>query len=215
MTQTQQERKYFTYNSHKHKTFMLTKEEARGSRVVANWTKEQKAELLKRRRKVMTKAEREQHPEIKFELEPDQRKWFIVDAAGVTLGRLATRVALHLRGKHRPDFTPYIDSGDGIIVINADKVHVTGSASGSKMARKLYRKHTGFVGGLREVPMAIMMGRNPEYVLEHAILGMLPKSRLGDQQSRKLRVFKSYEAGKEPAELRLLMKSQKPTPIQL
>lgn len=209
------EQKYFTYNPHKQKTFVMTKEQARGSRVVANWTKEQKAELLKRRRKVMTKAEREAHPEIKFELSPDQRKWFIVDATGLTLGRLATSVALVLRGKHRPDFTPNVDSGDGVIILNADKIHVTESASGSKLGRKLYRKHTGYVGGLREVPMGIMLGRNPEYVLEHAIVGMLPKSRLGNQQWKKLRIFKSFAEGKEPAELRDLLNYQKPSPLKL
>ncbi len=119
----------------------------------------------------------------------DSRKWYLFDASGKTLGRFAAEVAKVLRGKHRPDFTPYVDCGDGVIIINAEKIAVTGM----KPARKIYTRYTGFIGGLREVPYETMLARKPEYILMHAIKGMMPKTRLGGQQVKKLRIFKGAE----------------------
>ncbi|KAF3361998.1 50S ribosomal protein L13 [Chlamydiales bacterium STE3] len=118
---------------------------------------------------------------------PDEveRKWFILDAAGKTLGRFASEVAKILRGKHKPSFTPFQDMGDGVIVINADKIAVTGA----KEAQKIYRYYTGSMSGMREVPYNIMQDRNPEYILEHAIVGMMPKTRIARAQAKRLRVF--------------------------
>lgn len=115
--------------------------------------------------------------------------WFMLDASGKTLGRLTAEISKILRGKHKPSFTPFLDCGDGVIVINAEQVKVTGS----KEAQKIYRYYTGSMSGLREIPYRVMKGRKPEYIIEHAVKGMMPKSRLGKQQLRKLRVF----AGKE------------------
>jgi len=117
------------------------------------------------------------------------RKWYLLDASGKTLGRFAAEVAKILRGKHRPEFTPYVDCGDGVVIINAEKIQVTGM----KHARKIYRSYTGFIGGLREVPYETMMARKPEFILERAIKGMMPKSRLGGQQVKKLRIYKGAE----------------------
>ncbi len=119
----------------------------------------------------------------------NSRKWHILDASGKTLGRFAAEVTKILRGKHRPDFTPYVDCGDGVVIINAEKIQVTGM----KHARKIYRSYTGFIGGLREVPYDTMMARKPTYILERAIKGMMPKTRLGGQQVRKLRIYKGAE----------------------
>lgn len=112
------------------------------------------------------------------------RKWFILDAAGKTLGRFAAEVAKVLRGKHRPDFTPSVDLGDGVIIINADKVKVTGN----KRHTKVYRSYTGHIGGLREVPFENMIARSPRLVLERAVWGMMPKNRLSTHQMRRLRI---------------------------
>ncbi len=119
---------------------------------------------------------------------PEDQKptWFLLDAEGKTLGRLATEVANILRGKHKPTFTPHVNTGDGVVIVNAEKVHV----SGAKEAQKLYRHYTGFIGGLREVPYRRMLERKPEYILEHAIKGMLPKTKLGKALAKKLRIFK-------------------------
>ncbi|MBS0625849.1 MAG: 50S ribosomal protein L13 [Verrucomicrobia bacterium] len=114
----------------------------------------------------------------------NSRKWLQLDATGKTLGRFAAEVAKILRGKHRPDFTPHVDCGDGVVIINADKIQVTGM----KEARKIYRSYTGYIGGLRETPYRTMMARKPEYILMHAIKGMMPKTRLGGQQLKKLRI---------------------------
>lgn len=119
----------------------------------------------------------------------NSRKWLQLDANGKTLGRFAAEVAKILRGKHRPDFTPHVDCGDGVVIINADKIQVTGM----KEARKIYRSYTGFIGGLRETPYRTMMARKPEYILMHAIKGMMPKTRLGGQQVKKLRVYTGEE----------------------
>ena len=117
------------------------------------------------------------------------RNWFAFDANGKTLGRFASEVAKVLCGKHRPDYTPYTDCGDGVIVINAEKIKVTGS----KRVQKIYRYHTGAMSGMREVPFDTMMARHPTYAVEHAVQGMMPKTRLADQQLKRLRVFAKGE----------------------
>ncbi len=114
------------------------------------------------------------------------RRWYLFDAQGKTLGRLASEIAKVLRGKHKPDFTPNVDTGDGVIVVNAAKVHVTGS----KEQQKLYRSYTGYIGGLKEIPYATMKEKKPEYILWHAVKGMLPKTRLGRKQIKKLHIYK-------------------------
>ena len=119
------------------------------------------------------------------------KKWFVLDASGKTLGRFAAEVAKILRGKHRPDFTPYCDCGDGVIVINAEKIVVTGP----KKVRKTYRYYTGSMGGLREIAYGTMAARHPTFPVEHAVKGMLPKSRLARQQMKRLRVFAGSEHG--------------------
>lgn len=118
-----------------------------------------------------------------------KRTWFVFDAAGKTLGRFASEVSKVLRGKHKPTYTPSVDCGDGVIIINADKIAVTGS----KEANKLYRYHTGFVGGLRESNFRTMLDRKPTYPLEHAVKGMIPKSRLGRAQLKRLRIYAGPE----------------------
>lgn len=114
-----------------------------------------------------------------------QRQWFTLDATGKTLGRFAAEVTKILRGKHRPNFTPHADGGDGVIIINASKIHVTGN----KEAQKIYRYHTGAVGGMKEIRYRTMISKKPEYVLEHAIKGMMPKTRIANSQLRRLRIF--------------------------
>ena len=114
-----------------------------------------------------------------------KRKWLIFDATGKTLGRFASEVSKVLRGKHRPDYTPSVDLGDGVIIINANKVKVTGS----KRVTKIYRYHTGAMSGLREVNFETMLARSPRTVIERAIWGMMPKNRLSTHQMRRLRVF--------------------------
>lgn len=111
--------------------------------------------------------------------------WLILDATGKTLGRFASEVAKILRGKHKPTYTSHIDGGDGVIVINASKIKVTGA----KEAQKQYRYYTGHIGGLREIPYRVMQQRKPTYIIERAVTGMMPKSRLGRQQLRKLRIY--------------------------
>ncbi len=113
------------------------------------------------------------------------RQWFVLDATGKTLGRFAAEVSKILRGKHRPDFTPHVDCGDGVVVINAEKIHVTGA----KRRQKLYRYYTGSMSGLREVPFDTMQARKPDYIIESAVKGMLPKTRLARGQMKRLRVF--------------------------
>lgn len=130
-----------------------------------------------------------QQKTIMLKNESIKHDWIVFDASGKTLGRLASEIAKVLRGKHKPDFTPYADAGDGVIVINADQVRVTGS----KEAQKVYIKHTGFSGGLREIPYKTMQARKPEYIIEHAVKGMMPHSRLARAQLKRLRVFKGKE----------------------
>ena len=117
------------------------------------------------------------------------REWFVVDAEGQTLGRLATRIATVLRGKHKPTYTPNLDVGDHVIVINADKIHVTGA----KEVDKNYHDHSGFPGGLRSVPFARMMERQPTEIVERAVRGMLPKTKLGRSMISKLKVYAGPE----------------------
>lgn len=114
------------------------------------------------------------------------RKWYVLDASGQTLGRLATEAARVLSGKNNPQYTPYIDTGDHVIVLNAEKVRLTGL----KSQKKVYRRYTGFPGGLREESFVRLMARRPDRVVEHAILGMLPKSKMGRQMGSKLKVYR-------------------------
>lgn len=113
------------------------------------------------------------------------RKWYVVDADGRVLGRLATQIATLLRGKHKPVYTPHLDVGDHVVVVNAAKVHLTGR----KLKNKVYRWHTGYIGGLREVTAEKMLRTHPERVIEWAVQGMLPKGRLGRTMARKLKVY--------------------------
>ena len=113
------------------------------------------------------------------------RKWYVVDASGKTLGRLATQVAIVLRGKHKPTFTPHMDTGDHVIVVNAEKIHLTGD----KVRTKTYYRHSGYPGGLKSETVKDVLARKPEAVLERAIKGMLPKTSLGKQMARKLNVY--------------------------
>ncbi|MHB8074627.1 50S ribosomal protein L13 [Desulfosporosinus fructosivorans] len=115
-----------------------------------------------------------------------ERKWFIIDAAGIPLGRIATEAARLLRGKHKPTFTPNVDTGDHVIIINAEKLVLTGN----KLNDKMYRRHSGFPGGLKEVPYKKLMQIMPERAMEHAVKGMLPHNKLGAQMYTKLKVYK-------------------------
>jgi large subunit ribosomal protein L13 len=131
-----------------------------------------------------------------------QRNWLIVDADGQVLGRLASRVASILRGKHKPEFTPHLDVGDHVVVLNAEKVHLTGR----KPTDKVYRWHTGYIGGLREVNAATMLKTHPERVIEWAVQGMLPKNRLGRAMAKKLKVYRGSvhpHAAQKPVTLEL------------
>ncbi|ENF8881667.1 50S ribosomal protein L13, partial [Escherichia coli] len=114
-----------------------------------------------------------------------KRDWYVVDATGKTLGRLASELALRLRGKHKAEYTPHVDTGDYIIVLNADKVAVTGN----KRTDKMYYRHSGYVGGLKEATFEEMIARHPERVIEIAVKGMLPKGPLGRAMYRKLKVY--------------------------
>lgn len=128
--------------------------------------------------------------------------WWVVDATGLTLGRLASEVAVRLRGKHKPTWVPFLDGGDHVIVTNAEKVVLTGA----KMDQKLYRRHSGYPGGLTEVPARRMMRRYPERLITFAVRGMLPKGPLGRQMARKLKV---YAGSGHPHQ------AQKPQPLVL
>jgi large subunit ribosomal protein L13 len=114
-----------------------------------------------------------------------RRDWFVVDASGKTLGRLATQLAFRLRGKHKPEYTPHVDTGDHIIVVNADKIHVTGD----KLTDKTYYWHTGAIGGIKSRTLDKMLEMHPERVIEIAVKGMLPKNPLGRAMFKKLHVF--------------------------
>ncbi|WP_019134093.1 50S ribosomal protein L13 [Kallipyga massiliensis] len=130
-----------------------------------------------------------------------ERKWYVVDATDQVVGRLATNVAAVLRGKHKPTFTPNVDTGDYVIIVNADKVRLTGN----KENKKTYRYHTGYPGGIREIPYAELLEKHPERILEKAIKGMLPHNKLGRQMYRKLKVYAGPEhahAAQMPEELK-------------
>ncbi len=118
-----------------------------------------------------------------------ERKWYVVDAEGKTLGRLASEVAKVLRGKNKPIFTPHIDTGDYVIVVNAEKVKVTGR----KLDQKIYYRHSGYIGGLKQTTLREMMANHPERVIEHAVKGMLPKGPLGNKMYTKLFVYEGPE----------------------
>lgn len=118
-----------------------------------------------------------------------ERKWFVIDAEGKALGRVAVEAARILRGKHTPMYTPHVDTGDHVIVINADKAVLTGK----KLDQKMYTRHSGFPGGLKQVPYRKMMDKRSELIMEKAIRGMLPHNSLGEQQSKKLKVYEGSE----------------------
>ena len=120
-----------------------------------------------------------------------ERKWYVVDAEGQTLGRLASQVAAILRGKNKPEFTPFLDMGDYVIVINAEKIHLTGK----KLNQKVYSTHTGQPGGLKEVPYKQLLQTKPELAIKTAIKGMLPKNSLGRDMIKKLKVYAGPEHG--------------------
>ena len=129
-----------------------------------------------------------------------RRDWFVVDAAGKTLGRLASAIAMRLRGKHKPAYTPHVDCGDNIIVVNAEKVAVTGD----KLRDKMYYHHTGAIGGIKSIALGKMLAEHPERAIEIAVKGMLPKGPLGRKMYKKLHVFagdKHPHAAQQPKSL--------------
>ena len=130
-----------------------------------------------------------------------EKKWYVVDATGYTLGRLASEVAKVLRGKNKPTYTPHIDTGDYVIVVNSDKVKVTGK----KLDQKVYYSHSGFIGGMRETTLREMLAKDSTEVIEHAVRGMLPKGPLGREMFTKLHVYAGPEhnhAAQKPEELK-------------
>ena len=130
--------------------------------------------------------------------------WYVVDATNAVLGRLATKVARMLIGKDKPSFTPYLDSGDHVVVINADKVRLTGN----KLEQKVYHSHSGYPGGLKTVPVSRVRETRPEWVVREAVLGMLPKNKLRARRARKLRVYRDAAGLARHA-------GQKPQPVAL
>jgi len=128
------------------------------------------------------------------------RRWYVVDAEGQTLGRLATRIADTLRGKGKPEYTPHVDTGDFVVVVNAEKIRVTGN----KLEQKIYYRHSGYPGGIRQRTLAEQLDRRPEEVIRHAVRGMLPRNKLGRAQLRKLKL---YAGGNHPHE------AQQPAPL--
>ena len=132
-----------------------------------------------------------------------ERKWYVVDAEGMVLGRLASQVANILRGKHKPIYTPHVDTGDYVIVVNADKIIQTGK----KLDQKIYYHHSGYVGGLKETKYRNLMADKPEFALRHAVVGMLPKSPLGRKMATKMHVYSGAEhehAAQQPEVLNLI-----------
>ncbi|NMB07123.1 MAG: 50S ribosomal protein L13 [Tissierellia bacterium] len=130
-----------------------------------------------------------------------ERKWYVIDAEDKVLGRLATEVATILRGKHKPIYTPHVDTGDFVIVINADKIKLTGK----KLEQKEYKYHTGYPGGLKSISYKQIMEKNPERAIELAVKGMMPKNKLGRQMYKKLRVYSGPEHNHQ---------AQKPEPYE-
>jgi large subunit ribosomal protein L13 len=131
-----------------------------------------------------------------------QGKWYVVDASGAVLGRLASTVAARLRGKHNPLFTPHVDTGDFVIVVNADKIRLTGK----KWVQKLYHRHSGYIGGLKTASAKELMEKRPEELIRRAVKGMLPKNKLGSRLYTKLKV---YAGGEHPHQ------AQQPQPFQI
>ena len=132
-----------------------------------------------------------------------ERKWYVVDAEGMVRGRLASQVANILRGKHKPIYTPHVDTGDYVIVVNADKIILTGK----KLDQKIYYHHSGYVGGLKETKYRNLMADKPEFALRHAVVGMLPKSPLGRKMATKMHVYSGAEhehAAQQPEVLNLI-----------
>ena len=132
-----------------------------------------------------------------------ERKWYVVDASGMVLGRLASQVANILRGKNKPIYTPHVDTGDHVIIVNASKVVLTGK----KLEQKMYYHHSGYTGGLKEVKYRTLMNEKPEFAVRKAIVGMLPKGPLGRQMATKLRVYAGSEhehAAQQPEKLELI-----------
>jgi large subunit ribosomal protein L13 len=132
------------------------------------------------------------------------KNWFVLNAEGVVLGRLATRIARLLIGKDKANYTPHLDCGDHVVVINAERVKLTGN----KIDQKIYRHHSGYPGGLKEIPVRVMLQRRPEEVVREAVLGMLPKNKLRARRAKKLRVYAGSEALARHA-------GQKPQPLAL
>ncbi|HLF10475.1 MAG TPA: 50S ribosomal protein L13 [Gammaproteobacteria bacterium] len=139
-----------------------------------------------------------------FSAKPEavRRDWYLVDAEGKTLGRLASELARRLRGKHKPVYTPHVDTGDYIVVINAEKIRVTGR----KLKDKLYYRHTGIIGNMKTEPLEKLLGRAPERVIEIAVKGMLPRNPLGRRMLKKLKVVRGTEHPHQ---------AQQPTPLKL
>jgi large subunit ribosomal protein L13 len=131
-----------------------------------------------------------------------EREWYVVDAEGQTLGRLASRIASVLRGKHKPQYSPAVDVGDHIIVVNAEKIRVTGR----KMEQKMYYRHSGYPGGLTEITLADQLKRHPNRVIHAAVRGMLPRNRLGRSMLKKLKIYAGPEHPHE---------AQQPKPLEL
>lgn len=131
-----------------------------------------------------------------------ERTWYVVDATGLTLGRMATQIATILRGKHKPIFTPHVDCGDFVVVVNAEKIHVTGN----RLDDKMYHRHSGYPGGLRSKTLRQMLDQHPDRVIELAVKRMLPKNNLGRQMLKKLRVYAGPEHPHE---------AQQPEPLEI
>lgn len=131
-----------------------------------------------------------------------KRDWYVVDASGKTVGRLASQIAFRLRGKHKPEYTPHVDTGDYIVVVNAKKVAVTGH----KISDKVYYHHTGYAGGLKHITFEQLIDKAPERIVQAAVKGMLPKNRLGRQILKKLKVYAGSEHRHE---------AQQPVPLEL
>jgi large subunit ribosomal protein L13 len=139
-----------------------------------------------------------------FSAKPEEvrRDWYLVDATDKTLGRLSTEIATRLRGKHKPEYTPHVDTGDYIVVVNAEKIRVTGN----KMKNKMYHRYTGYIGNLKSMSLETLMNEAPERALQFAVKGMLPRNRLGRKMFSKLRVFAGPEHDHE---------AQQPIPLDI
>jgi large subunit ribosomal protein L13 len=131
-----------------------------------------------------------------------RRNWYLVDATNKTLGRLSTEIARRLRGKHKPEYTPHVDTGDYIVVINAEKIRVTGN----KLSDKMYHHHTGYIGNLKSISLEKLLIKAPEQVIQHSVKGMLPKNPLGRAMFKKLRVYAGPEHGHQ---------AQQPQPLEI